>query len=146
LRQLAHTLKSASGYIGAARLQLAAVRLLADKAPRELLAATLRQELQDALSAITALVPLPLPIAGAGPVVLAEDVAEILGELEHLIRAGDARASLQLAELEQGLAGTPLAGGLAAIREAFDDLDLAQALEQLAVCRETCAAAGEASL
>ncbi|MGZ8159593.1 MAG: Hpt domain-containing response regulator [Methylobacter sp.] len=57
LRRMAHTLKSASGYIGALRVQLASTKLWENEEAMERCAATLRQELQEVLTAISSLIP-----------------------------------------------------------------------------------------
>jgi signal transduction histidine kinase/DNA-binding response OmpR family regulator len=134
LRRVAHTLKSASGYIGALRLQLAASQLSTNKAPMEQLAATLRQELQAVLTAI--LPHRPTQITDCPPNNVPSDFAVTLEQLESFIRAGDARASVQLAELERSMVGNPIAADLAAIHDAFEDLDIALALSKLAALRK----------
>lgn len=135
LKRTAHTLKSASGYIGALRLQLAASQLWANKALIEQLAATLRQELQAVLVAIVT------HITGQTATKSLNNVpCEFIGTLEQvevMIRTGDARASVRLTELERSLADNSLAAEFAAIREAFEELDIALALSKLAVLRET---------
>jgi len=144
LRRVAHSLKSASGYIGALRLQLAASQLSTNKAPVEQLAATLRQELQAVLTTI--LPHRPTQITGSSLDNLPNDFAVTLEQMEALIRTGDARASVRLAELERSMIGNPMAADLAAIRDAFDDLDIALALSKLSALHEAYATNKERSL
>ena len=140
LRRMAHTLKSASGYIGASRLQFAATQCWNNKAFTEPFAARLRQELQAVLAAI--LPYQPAQVAHDTSAEVPMTFAATLDRLETLIRTGDARASVILSELETAMAGHLLSAELAAIRDAFDELDIALALTRLASLRETYAAKG----
>lgn len=134
LRRMAHTLKSASGYVGALRLQLAASQLWANIGLMEHLAAILREELQAALAAILSHIPEQTPAKALENIPPA--CVDVLAQMEAMIRSGDARVSVQLAELERSMSGHPAAAGLAAIRDAFEELDLDLALSRLATLRE----------
>lgn len=143
LMRMAHTLKSASGYIGALRLQLAALQLSMRESAIEQLAITLRQELQAVLAAI-------LPhsstlLSNRALENIPSDLAVTLERLETLIQAGDARASAQLSELEHNIGGS-IAADLAVIREAFEDLDITLALSKLAALRDAHTANNATSL
>ncbi|MFU8789910.1 MAG: response regulator [Methylobacter sp.] len=143
LRRMAHTLKSASGYIGAARLQLAATQCWNHKEFTEPFAALLRQELQ---AVLTAILPYkPEQAAQPSAVEVPAAFAATLGQLEALICTGDARASVTLAELETAISGHPLSSELAAIRDAFDELDIDLALSRLAALREAYTSKGAPS-
>lgn len=144
LKQVAHTLKSASGYIGALRLQLAASQLLTNKAPVEQLATSLRQELQAVLLAI--LPHRPIQVTDSSPNNVPSDFAVTLEQMETLIRAGDARTSVQLTELERSLIGNPITAELAAIRDAFEELELEIALSKLSALRKVYAINEEGSI
>ncbi|MCX7092944.1 MAG: response regulator [Methylobacter sp.] len=134
LRRMAHTLKSASGYVGALRLQLAASQLWANIGLMEHLAAALREELQAALAAI--LSHIPEQTAAKALENIPPACVGALAQMEAMIRSGDARVSVQLTELERSMSGHPAAAGLAAIRDAFEELDLELALSRLAILRE----------
>lgn len=156
LKRIAHTLKSASGYIGALRLQHAASQAWTDATtPPDRLATTLRQELQAVLTALLpALAALPEKEALLQPSPAEKNeqgqcgfynysldtvpnaFADSLEQMEALIRTGDARASIRLSELERSISDNPLAAELAAIRDAFEELDLALALSKLETLRE----------
>ena len=143
LRRMAHTLKSASGYIGATRLQRAATQCWNNKAFTEPFAARLRQELQ---AVLTAILPYkPAQAAYDSSVEVPATFVATLDRLETLVRTGDARASVTLSELETAMAGHPLSEELTSIRDAFDELDITLALSRLASLRETYAAKGKAS-
>ncbi|MDI1292621.1 MAG: response regulator [Methylobacter sp.] len=135
LRRMAHTLKSASGYIGALRLQLAAAQLWSNNAPIEQHAPTLRQELQAVLAAVLPYKPAQAANNLSGEVPSA--FASTLEQLENLIRTGDARASVRLSELGASMAGHSLSVELIAIRDAFDELDIALALSKLGSLRDS---------
>jgi signal transduction histidine kinase/DNA-binding response OmpR family regulator len=138
LKRMAHTLKSATGYIGASRLQQTASQLWGNKGvPMEQFAAMLRQELQAVLTAI--LPHRPSQITDGSLDNMPSDFAVTLEQMEALIRAGDARASVRLTELERSMADNQLAAELAIIRDAFDDLELELALSKLSALRETYA-------
>lgn len=160
IKRMAHTLKSASGYIGALRLQFASSQLWANTALMDQFAATLRQELQAVLTELSsALPPIPLPssegllqifpdkqgeqdrrdVLDNPPGNAASTFADALEQMEALICKGDARASIRLSELECSIAGEPMAAELAAIRDAFEELDLTLALSRLTALREACA-------
>jgi HPt (histidine-containing phosphotransfer) domain-containing protein len=134
LCRMAHTLKSASGYIGAQRLQQAAAQLWIDKAQTEHHAAMLRQELQAVLLAISAYITVQTtPDTSANP---PATYLETLNRLETLISTQDAKASVQLATLQRSMAGSPRAIELTAIRDAFEELDIPLALNKLAALRQ----------
>lgn len=160
IKRMAHTLKSASGYIGALRLQFASSQLWASTALMDQFAATLRQELQAVLTELSsALTPTPRPASEVflqtSPDKQGEqgrrDVfdnppgneysafVDALEQMDALIRKGDARASIRLSELECSIAGEPMAAELAAIRDAFEELDLTLALSRLTALREAYA-------
>ena len=134
LRRMAHALKSASGYVGALRLQLAASQLWANIGLVEQLAATLREELKAVLSAILPHIPEQTKVNALENIPTAFYGA--LEQMEAMIRSGDARVSALLIELERSMPGNPLAVELAAIRDAFEELDLDLALTRLAALRE----------
>ncbi len=140
LRRMAHTLKSAAGYIGALRLQLAATQYWNRKVFTEPFAAMLRQELQAVLAAI--LPYKPEQAAQHSSTDVPASFAATLEQLEALIRTGDARASVTLSELEAAISGHPLSMELAAIRDAFDELDIALALSRLAALHKTYTSKG----
>lgn len=135
LRRMAHTLNSASGYIGAERLQLAAMQLWTNKSPVDQCAATLKQELQWVLTALLPYRSAQMTIKSLNNIPC--NFADTLEQMEALIRIGDARASIWLTELECTMAGNPLCVELAAIRDAFEELDLPLALRRLAELRAT---------
>lgn len=134
LKRMAHTLKSASGYVGALRLQLAASQLWANIGLIEQFTITLLEELQAVLTAILSHIPEQVTANSLENIPAA--FVSILGQMEVMIRSGDARTSARLAELERGMSGNPLAAELAAIRDAFEELDLDLALSRLAALRE----------
>jgi Hpt domain. len=135
LKRMAHTLKSAAGYIGAMRLQLAASQLWANKASIEQFATTLRQELQTVLIAIVSHITGQAEAHSLNNVPY--DFSDTLEQIEVMIRTGDARASLELTELEDCFVNNSLALEFAAIRDAFEELDIALALSKLVALRAT---------
>ena len=134
ISRMAHTLKSASGYIGAIRLQQAASVLWNDKSQNGLQVSTLQQELQEVLQAISNYISVQ-PSNNAITKIQPVDT-ESLDQLETLIKTGDARASLVLDKLLQSREGTPEVTELLAIKEAFEELDINLALSKLMVLRE----------
>ncbi|TRW94896.1 response regulator [Candidatus Methylobacter oryzae] len=144
LRRMAHTLKSAAGYVGALRLQLLASQLWQlwnSEVPTPEHTATLKQELQAVLASIMSHI---LDHAELSPVEsIPAGFVETLKQIEPLICAGDARASLKLIELEHSLIGNPLSAALTAIRDAFEELDIDLALSKLTALLDIHAAKPE---
>jgi two-component system, sensor histidine kinase and response regulator len=131
LKRMAHSLRSTAGYIGALRLQFAASQLwTTEDVPTQQHTASLKQELQAVLAAILShiLVQTEVSPLESAP----NDFAEKLKIIETLIRTGDARASINLLELEHSMIGNPLVAELTDIRDAFDELDIDIALSKLA--------------
>jgi CheY-like chemotaxis protein/HPt (histidine-containing phosphotransfer) domain-containing protein len=135
VRQIAHSLKSTSAYIGALRLQQSAAQLEASKIPLWQLATTVQEELQIVLTACFSY--LPTKIANLTNNELPNNFVSILEELDIMIRKRDAGASVTLSELECKMADNPISTELAAIRNDFEELELDSALNRLALLRNT---------
>lgn len=135
VRQIAHSLKSTAAYIGALRLQQSATQLEASATPLWQLATTVQQELQTALTECSSY---HLPAKTANSInELPDNFVSILEELDKMIRNRDACTSVTLSELERKIAGNPIAAELVAILDDFEELELASALNRLALLRNT---------